>query len=53
MQNAMIKAFELKYKDNKEESVRKREQIRNMSKDINRLEDFLRDSGLISFIERY
>lgn len=53
MQNAMIKGFELLYKDNPVEAERKKKQVREMSKKITRLEEFLHVSGLNSLVEKF
>lgn len=53
IQNAMIKAFEFLNKDDKDAVDRKREQVRKMSKNVPRLDEFLKASGLLDFVEKY
>ena len=53
MQTAMIKGFELLYKDNPAESEKKKEQVRELSKDITRLEEFFNASGLKGLAEKF
>lgn len=53
MQTAMIKGFELLYKDNPEEAEKKKKQVREMSKNITRLEDFFNASGLKGLVEKF
>ena len=53
IQNAMIKAFEFLNKGDKAAGDKKREQVRNMSKDNPRLEEFIKASGLLDFVEKY
>ena len=49
----MIKAFEFLNKGDKAAGDKKREQVRNMSKDNPRLEEFIKASGLLDFVEKY
>lgn len=53
MQNAMIKGFELLYNNDEKEAEKKRKQVKDMSKKIMRLEDFLKASKMFDFIEQF
>ena len=53
MQTAMIKGFELLYKDNPAEAEKKKKQVRELSKNITRLEDFFNASGLKGLVEKF
>lgn len=49
----MIKGFELLYKDNPAEAEKKKKQVRELSKNITRLEDFFNASGLKGLVEKF
>ena len=53
MQTAMIKGFELLNKDNPEEAEKKKNQVREMSKKITRLEEFFEASGLKGLVDKF
>lgn len=53
MQNAMIKGFELLYSDNDVECEKKKKQVKEMSRKITHLEDFLKESGLMNLVEKF
>ena len=53
IQTAMIKGFELLYKDNPAEAEKKKNQVREMSKKITRLEDFFKESNLWGVVEKF
>lgn len=53
MQTALIKGFELLYKDDPSEAERKKKQVREMSKNITRLEEFLKASKLFDLVESF
>jgi len=53
MQTAMIKGFELLNKDNLEEAEKKKNQVREMSKKITRLEEFFEASGLKGLVDKF
>lgn len=53
MQNAMIKGFELLYRGNEVECEKKKKQIKEMSREITHLEDFLKESGLMNLVEKF
>lgn len=53
MQTAMIKGFELLYKDNPAEAEKKKSQVREMSKKITRLEEFFKESNLWGLVEKF
>ena len=53
MQNAMIKGFELLYKNNPQEAEKRKKQVGEMSKQVDRLEDFLHASGLFDYISQF
>lgn len=49
----MIKGFELLYKDNTAEAEKKKNQIREMSKKITRLDEFFKESNLLGLVEKF
>lgn len=53
IQNALIKWYEFICKDQPKEAEKKKNQIRNMSKEIDRLDDFLGKTGLQKLIEQF
>lgn len=53
IQNALIKWYEFFYKDKPEESEKKKNQIHNMSRKVDRLEDFLNKTGIKELIEQF
>lgn len=53
IQNALIKWYEFAFKDNPDEAEKKKNQIRNMSKKITRLDDFLNEAGISELISKY
>lgn len=53
MQTAIIKGFELLYKDNPAEAEKKKNQVRAMSKKITRLDEFFRESNLGGLVEQF
>ena len=53
IQNALIKWYEYSNIENSEEAEKKKNQIRNMSKEIDRLDDFLGKAGIKGLIEQF
>lgn len=53
MQTAMIKGFEVLYKDNPAEAEKKKNQVREMSKKITRLDEFFKESNLWGLVEKF
>lgn len=53
IQTALEKAFGILYKGNDEQIKEKKNQIKNMGRNVDRLADFIKESGLENFIAKF